>query len=143
MTGSCPRARSLSTTCDPMNPDPPVTRTLMCSVSVPRTVVERYAGVVACDPIATREFHVVAHDPVTRLVINPAGRGFEPVEHDVLVEARDHAIRELEPARVLRVELLPGDAVLPRDDLGQALHLDQAERSGELVHPEVQPADLV
>ena len=106
-------------------------------------VVQRNARMVARDPVGVRQVHVVAHDPVARLVVHPPGRALEPLEHDVLVEARDHARRQLEPARVDRVEVLPGDVVLPRHDLGQSLDLDEPERGGELVHAEVEPVDFV
>src|SRR5207248_1253219 len=67
----------------------------------------------------------------------------QPVEHDVLVEPRDHALGELEPARVERVELTPSDLVLPGYDLGKPLDLNEPERGGELAHPEVEAPQLV
>ena len=42
-----------------------------------------------------------------------------------------------------RVEVLAGVLVLPGDDLLHPLDLDEAERGGELAHPEVEPLDLV
>ena len=67
MTGSWPCARSRSTTCEPMKPAPPVTRTLI-SDDAPGArhgrgpVVERRAPVVLRHPVGVREVDVVAHD---------------------------------------------------------------------------------
>src|SRR3954447_3863759 len=81
--GVTPCSLSLSTTCEPMKPEPPVTRTLICltplvrflgTVRVSRTVViERDAPVVLGDPIGVRQVDLVTHDPVARLVVDLAG----------------------------------------------------------------------
>src|SRR5205807_7685855 len=63
--------------------------------------------------------------------------------HDVLVKTAGHAVGELEPARIHRIELLVGDPVLPGHDLLEALYLDQPERGGEFAHVEVEPLDLL
>src|SRR5579859_497267 len=131
MTGSWPRARSLSTTCEPMKPDPPVTRTLMTGPPslYARPVVKGHAGVVARYPVGVGELYVMTHDAVARLVVDASRRAFEPVEDDVLVETRDHPVGQLETAAgVRRVEFAPSHLVLPRDDLGNPLHLQQPER---------------
>src|SRR5579859_4157147 len=128
MTGSWPRARILSTTCEPMKPDPPVTRTLMTPPPslYARPVVEGHARVVARYPVGVGELYAMTHDAVARLVVDTPGRRFEPVEDDVLVETRDHPLGQLETAAgVQRVELAPSHLVLPRDDLGHSLHLQQ------------------
>src|SRR5438105_1447254 len=168
--GSCPCAERRSTTCEPMKPDPPVTSTLITTVdpgalmreqsersrrSVPtmsdprgfsfggRSVVERNAPVVLRDPVRVRKLDVVAEQAVARLVVDLARRALDRVENDVLVVARRHPRRQDDAVRVDGVELLTGLRVLPRDDLVQPLHLDDADRSRELVHAEVEPVNGV
>ena len=54
----------------------------------------------------------------------PAGRALEPVEDDVLVEAGDHPVGQLE-ARGIAGRAARGDRVLPADDLVQPLDLHE------------------
>src|SRR5581483_9891247 len=118
MTGSCPRARSLSTTCEPMNPEPPVTRTLIWLPLACRSVIKRNARVVAGHPVGVGQIDGVAHDPMAWFVVHTPRGALEPVEDDVLVEAGDHAVGQLEPARVLGIELAARHRVLEGHDLG-------------------------
>ena len=106
-------------------------------------VVERHAPVVLGHPVGVRQLVGAAHDPVAGLFVDTAGALLDRVEDDVLVEARGHPLGQLQPRRVQRVEVLAGVLVLPGDDLLHALGLDQAQRGGELAHPEVEPVDLV
>src|SRR5579875_3520711 len=102
MTASWPRARSVSTTWEPMKPAPPVTSTLTSDsprplrreggVRAAGSVVERHAGMVRGDPVGVREIDRMTEDPVTRLVVHAAGRALEPVEDDVLVQTRGHVL---------------------------------------------------
>ena len=95
-----PVASSRSTTCDPMKPDPPVTRTFMHRLpSAIRPVVERHAPVVLGHPVRVRQVDRVPEDPVAGLVVDLARRALDRVEDDVLVEARDHAVGELQARR--------------------------------------------
>src|SRR5437588_5211901 len=98
---------------------------------------------VACHPVGIRKFDGIAEDPVAGLIVYAPGRALEPVEHDVLVEARDHAVGQLETAGIDRIELRARHRVLPVHDLLQALDLDQSESRRELAHPEVEAVDLV
>ena len=52
-------------------------------------------------------------------------------------------VGELEARGVDRIELLAGDLVLAGDDLLEALGLHQADRGGELAHPQVEALDPV
>ena len=75
---------------------------------------------------------------MARLVVHLPGRALDRLEDDVLVEARDHAVRQGELRRIHRVELRARGLVLPGDDLVQALGLHDADRGGELVQAEVE-----
>ena len=57
-----------------------------------RLVVQRNAGMVSRHPVGVGQLDVVAHDPIAWFVVHAAGRTLQPVEHDVLVEARGHAV---------------------------------------------------
>src|SRR5207302_1954810 len=103
MTGWWPRARSLSTTWEPMKPEPPVTSTRIRS-SLNRPVIQRRARMVSRHPVAVGQRHVVAHDAVAGLVVDPAGGALEPVEDDVLVQAGDHSVGQLQPGGVLAIQ---------------------------------------
>src|SRR4029077_5622723 len=72
-----------------------------------------------------------------------AGRALDLLEDDVLVETGDHAVRELQAGGVDGIERLAGDLVLAGADLLEALGLHQADRGGELAHPEVEALDPV
>src|SRR5262245_22037280 len=74
-------------------------------------------------------------------VVDLSGGTFERLEDDVLVEARDHPRWEPQASGVPRVERLPCGDVLPAHDLVEAIDADDAERRGELVHPEVEAWD--
>ena len=75
-----------------------------------RTVVERHAPVVLRHPVGVRQLVAGAHDAVAGLVVDLARRPLDRVEHDVLVEARGHAVGQLEAPRMHRIELLARDA---------------------------------
>ena len=60
MRGSWPCARSRSTTCEPMKPEPPVTRTFMRLPLRVGPVVERHAPVVLGDPVGVRQVDRIA-----------------------------------------------------------------------------------
>src|SRR5439155_7631139 len=126
---SCPCARSRSRTCEPMNPEPPVTSTLMAARAPPalvgrraepgrelvptkpdppgfsfapvdRPVVKRHTPVVLRDPVGVRQVDVVAQQAVAGLVVDLAGRAVDRVENDVLVEPGGHSGREDDAVRV-------------------------------------------
>ena len=80
---------------------------------------------------------------MTRLVVHTAGGALQPIEDDVLVQARGHPLGQLQPAWVLGVELGARHLVLEGDDLVQSLDLHQPERGGELAHAKVQSRDVV
>src|SRR4051794_28473783 len=115
MRGETPCSHSLSTTCEPMKPDPPVTRTLIYLLR--SVVIEGHAPVVLGDPVGVGQVHHVPHDPVARLLVDLAGGLLDGREDDVLVEAGDHAVRELQTTRVLRVEHRARNVVLPGNDV--------------------------
>ena len=105
--GRWPAAARRSTTCEPMKPEPPVTSTVLMPRS--RPVIERDAPVVLRHPVGVRQIVVRAHDAVAWLGIDLAGRALDRAEHDVLVEPRDHAVGQLRPMRVQRIEVLASD----------------------------------
>ena len=140
-------APSLSTTCEPMNPDPPVTRTLNRRPPGARAgggpVVQRRAPVVLRDPVGVREIDGVPEHAVAGLVVDLPGGALERLEDDVLVEARDHPVGKLDPRLVTGSSSFARDAVLPRDDLLEPLGADDPERGRELVHSVVEPGRVV
>src|SRR3954447_23009733 len=83
----------------------------------------------------------VAHEPVAWLVVDPAGRALDRVEHYVLVVAGGHPRRQFDARGEARVELRAGVAVLPAHDLLEPIDLDEPQRGAELAHAEVEPGD--
>ena len=94
-------------------------------------------------PIGIRQIHIMLHDTVTGLVVNPASRVIDLVEDDVLVIARLHPIRQLQAIGIERVEYTTGIFLLPGHNFLHTLDLDTADGGRKLAHAEIETLNHV
>src|SRR3954471_6035740 len=98
---------------------------------------------MAWDPVGIRQLVARSAYPMAGLVVDLARRALDLVEDYVLVEPGSHAVRQPQPRGMRLIQQSAGDFVLPGNYLTHALHLHEAKRGGELVHPEVEPLHRV
>src|SRR5437667_4064479 len=125
---STPLFRSLSTTCEPIKPDPPVTSTLIALISLCidsdcRIVIEGHAPVVLRNPFGIGEATASFHDGMAQLVIHLSRGLLDRLEHDVFVVPGDHSVWKMHPLGKLGVQMFPGDLVFPCRDLLHPINL--------------------